>query len=90
MEETKSSRSRRIGGPKMVRRFLEDADGPVQGMELDCLSPHVGTGTILASVPAHLQPDNAVFPIFDIIAGPLEVTPLKAEKWNVPAYTLLK
>ena len=42
MEETKSSRSRRIGGPKMVRRFLEDADGPVQGMELDCLSPHVG------------------------------------------------
>ena len=43
---------------KAIRRFLEDANGPVQGMELDCLSPHVGTGTILVSVPALLQPSR--------------------------------
>ena len=42
---------------KAICRFLEDADGLVQGIELDCLSPHVGTGTIIqASVPTHLQP----------------------------------
>ena len=30
---------------KAIRRFLDDADGPVSGIELDCLKPHIGKGS---------------------------------------------
>ena len=64
---------------KATRRFLDDVDGPVEGIEFDCLKPHVGTGTILLSVPEHLQRDVDIFPLRNIIDGPLKVIPLKGE-----------
>ena len=75
---------------KATRRFLDDVDGPVSGFEFDCLKPHIGTGTVLTSIPDHLERDIGIFPIHDIIDGPLEVMPLKSGKWNVPAYSKLK
>lgn len=75
---------------KATRRFLHDVDGPVSGIEFDCLKPHIGTGTVLSSIPDHLERDISIFSIHDIIDGPLEVIPLKSGKWNVPAYSKLK
>ena len=64
----------------------------MEGIEMDCLKPHVGTGTILKSIPDHLPRDQFIFPIQDIIVGPLLVEPLKGvpPKWNIPNYDLLK
>ena len=75
---------------KAIRRFLVDEDGQASALEIDCLRPHVGSDTFLDSVPPHLTPDVDVFSIHDIVDGPLEVLPLKAGKWNVPAYLDLK
>ena len=69
---------------KALRRFLVDVDGPVSGLEIECLKPHVGIGIILESVPAH-HPDIDVFSVHNIIAGPL-----KGEKWNVEQYGNIK
>ena len=74
---------------KATQRFLDDVDGPVEGIEFDCLKPHVGTSTILLSVPEHLQRDVDVFPLRNI-DGPLKVIPLKGGKWDVPEYQQLK
>ena len=41
-----------------------------------CLKPKVGMGTILEDTPNHL-PDIAMFKLYDVIAGPLEVISLK-------------
>ena len=42
----------------MENRFLLDVDeGPVTEMQFNCLKPHVGSGTILESPPAHLPAD---------------------------------
>ena len=75
---------------KATRRFLTDVDGHTSGIELNCLKPHVGSDTILESVPSHLPADIDVFPLHNIIDGPLEIIPLKSHKWNVPAYESLK
>ena len=72
---------------KATRRFLEDPTGPVTGLELDCLRPHV-SGTVLESIPSHLARD-VVFPIHNLISG-LDVFPLKGGKWNIPKYPELK
>ena len=34
---------------KAIRRFFFDVDGPVTAIELDCLKPKLGTGTVLES-----------------------------------------
>ena len=75
---------------KVMRRFLEEEGGPTKDLEINCLKPHVGSDTVLESVPSHLTPDVTVFPIHDIIYGPLEVVPMKSGRWNVPEYGELK
>ena len=50
----------------------------------------VGNGTILESVPEHLDCDISIIPLYDIIAGPLEVLPMKNSKWNVANYENVK
>ena len=53
----------------------------------------VGSGTVLESVPAHLGRDIFIFPLYNIIAGPLQVLPMKemeCHKWNVTNYEKVK
>ena len=75
---------------KCKRRFLQDKDGPVTGLEVDCLKPHVGSGNILQSLPSHLPADIDIFPPYNIISGPIDVIPMKGGKWQVPCYAFLK
>ena len=74
---------------KVLRRFLTDENGGnVDSVEVRCLKPKVGLGTTLEDTPAHL-PDISIFKLEDVIAGPLQVTPLKRLKFEVPAYQSL-
>ena len=43
--ETKKKNHLYIG--KAVKRFLDDKEGPVNDLEIECLKPHVGTGNML-------------------------------------------
>ena len=74
---------------KAKLRFLYDKDGPTTGLQLDCLKPHVGLSNILESTPEHL-PDISKFELCNIIAGPIDVLPLKGRKWEVPSYQELQ
>lgn len=56
------------------------------GIEIHCVKLHVRTDTVLEYVPTHLHHGIGVFPIHNIIDGPIEVTPLKARKWNIPTF----
>ena len=44
---------------------------------MENLKPKIGSGTILESVLRHLGRDISVYPLYNIIAGPLEVIPMK-------------
>ena len=59
-------------------------------MEVESLKLKVGAGTILESVPAHLGRDISIFPLYNIIADPLEVLLMKNNKWNVTNYEKVK
>ena len=74
---------------KAIQRFLEDVDGPVTGIMLDCLKLKVGSGTVLESYGEGNR-DVGFFSIYDIIAGPVTVELLKGCQWNVPDYNILK
>ena len=56
---------------------------------MECLKPNIGTSTVLESPPEHL-PDIGRFKSEDILAGTIDVLPLKRRKWNVPWYHELK
>ena len=76
---------------KLVSRFLFDEDGPVDKLIMRSLKPKIGSGTILEDTPAHLPPDESSFNLTDVIAGPLEVNPLKgSSKFDVPKYNQVK
>ena len=64
---------------KVKMRFLYDKDGPTTGLQLDCLKPHVDLSNIIEFTPEHL-PDISKFELYNIIAGPIEVLPLKGRK----------
>ena len=55
---------------RLARRFLEDKDGEVDGIriEMRCLKPKVGLGTVMEDTQNHL-PDIGIFKIYDIIDG---------------------
>jgi len=65
--------------------FLEDEDGKVSSVMLNCLKPKVGSGTIMEESPDHL-PDESEFQIEDIIDGPIKTVPLRNKKWDIPEY----
>ena len=72
---------------KLVQRFLEDKDGRVQSLTMRCLKLKVGSGTIVEDTPSHLPPDETEFMLHDVLAGPIDVIPLKGSvKFDVPAY----
>ena len=64
---------------KATRRFLYDEDGPVTAIELDCLKPRIGTGTILEAYDK-ARKDVDRFPLCNIIAGPLNIVPMRNNK----------
>ena len=74
---------------KVIKRFLDDVDGPTMALEIDCLKPQIGSGSILESYDPNNK-DIGVFPTYNIIYGPLTVEPLKGNKWLVTAYEQLK
>ena len=52
-----------------------------------CLKPKVGSGNVLNDTPAYLPPDESHFSLCDVVAGLLDVIPLKGSiKFNVPKY----
>ena len=73
---------------KVLKRFLEDENGPVDSLEIRCLKPKIGSGTIVENTPESL-PDIGLFDLHDVIMGPLEVIPVKGNKFNVPLYSTL-
>jgi len=64
---------------------LDDENGSVCSIEMSCLKPKVGLGTIMEDTPDHL-PDIGIFQTQDIIDGPVKVLPVKGKKWDVPDY----
>ena len=83
-------KSQQIYIGKVTKRFLADVDGPATGIELDCLKPHFGSGTVLEGIPSHLPRDIDLFDIENVFAGPLLVKPVKGNKWEVPDYEDVK
>ena len=75
---------------KILRRFLSDENGKAYAVEVESLTLKVRSGTILESVPEHLGCDISIFPLYNIIAGPFEVLPMKNNKWNVINYEKVK
>ena len=67
---------------RAMKRFLEDGDGPVTALELDCLMPRVGNDCILEGYPPG-QGDPYMFPIEDVLGGFLAVQPAPQKKWRV-------
>ena len=74
---------------KALNRFLEDENGKVSEILIDCLIPPVGTSNIHESVPENRDRDVAPFKLHDII-GQIDVEPLPKRKWRVPLYDDLK
>ena len=67
-----------------------DENGPVDSVIMRCLKPKVGSGIILEDTPSHLPPDESHFPLCNVIAGPLEVSPKCSARWKIPMYNELK
>ena len=72
-----------------MKRFLSDEGGDVTDLEIDCLKLNTGSSCILEQTPEHL-PDRYVFSIQDVIAGPLNVEPVKNRCFKVPDYFKVK
>ena len=73
---------------KILKRFLEDEEGPVESLEIRCLKNKIGSDTILGDTPAHCS-DISLFSLENFIYGPLEVIPVRGNKINVPDYPLV-
>ena len=71
---------------KVKARFLHDKDGPVESILIRCLKPKIGSGIVLEDTPAHQPADEWHFPLADIIAGPITVTPKGSRCFEVPMY----
>ena len=63
---------------RQLTRFLDEENGKDEAIEMRCLKPKVGTGTILEDTPDPF-PDIGMFKLYDKIARPLEVIPLKVK-----------
>ena len=68
--------------------MLMDVDVPIDKLEMWCLKLKVGTGTELEDNTPH-RADINMFPLCDIIAGPLIVTPTKGLYFNVTNYQII-
>ena len=69
---------------RATQRFLDEEDGNVTHLELDCLKPQIGNDCILEAYPEE-QSDRYVFAIQDVFYGPMECTiPRKKRAWRFP------
>ena len=64
-------------------RFLDEADGKVSQLQLDCLKPRVGNTTVLQEYPEG-RSDIDIFNVTDVFGGPIDIKPLPKKKWDVP------
>ena len=72
---------------RMKKRFLNDEGGMVLALELDCLKRKLGiTDNILREAK---RKDVDVFPIKDVIQGPLQMNPLRGGCWECPSYKII-
>ena len=71
---------------RAIQRFLEDKNGKIEYLQIDWLKRHIGSGTVLESIPEHLPHDIYLFPAHDIINGSLKMIPLRNSRWNVIDY----
>ena len=71
---------------EMLHKFLDEDEGRVTHLELDCLKPRVGNGNTLyiaISYPAG-QEDKFLYPIWDVFGGPVNVAPVPRQRsWRV-------
>ena len=51
---------------------------------------HIGSGTVLESIPEHLLGNICLCPAHDIINGLLKMIPLRNSRWNVIDYEKVK
>ena len=73
-----------------IQRFLVDENGKIEYLQIDCLKRHIGSGTVLESIPEHLPRDIYLCPTHDFINGPLKMIPLRNNRWNVIDYEKVK
>ena len=64
---------------KATQRFLNDEDGLIMGLKIDCLEQKLGTTDCTSKQVRKSDVDN--FPVQNIICGPLNVNPLM-DIWN--------
>lgn len=83
--EEKEKKKNHLYIGRALNRFLYDENGVPTGLRLDCLRLHVGSGTEFQSNPDHLK-DISVFPVKNIIDGPVRVLPKRGDKWDIPEY----
>ena len=70
---------------RAIKRFLKDEEGEVTHLELDCLKPRVGNVDILDGYPPDHGGDKYVYPLQDVLGGPLDVVPVPRKRsWKVP------
>ena len=70
-----SRKKSRLFVGKVIRRFCQDAKGPAQFLEFECLKYASGTPTVLEKSPLHFDREIDLIPAWDIICGPMSVTP---------------
>ena len=72
---------------RVKKRFLNDEGGMVLALEFDFLERKLGvTDNILQEVK---RKDVGVFPIKDIIYGPLQMNPLRGRRWECLSYEIV-
>ena len=70
---------------KIIKCFLVDENGSVDSLKVCCLIPKVGSVTLLDDTPSHLL-DICLFNLANVIYSPLEVVPVRAQKFSIPEY----
>ena len=69
---------------KATRRFLNDEGGLITALEIACLEQKLGTTDCILKQAK--KSDVDIFPVQNIICGPLNVNPLSNERWECPMY----
>ena len=68
---------------RATRRFLNDEDGLITTLEIDCLKWKLG---VTDNVLKQGQQDIGIFAVKDVICGPLQMFPLQHGRWECPKY----
>lgn len=72
---------------RLTRRFLSnDEDGYPCALEIDCLQQKYGVTDCIFKEYDIAGADVEVFPIHNIVCGPLKCSFLGSKKWNFPQY----